>query len=283
MKRYVIYSALVGNYDEILQPLVEDERFDFVLFTDIITKDRVGVWQVRPIEYHNDDNTRICRYVKTHPEILLPDYAVSVWIDSNIQIIDGFIYDRIIELDREGILFSSMWHPSRNCIYQEAFAVVNMMVEHERTVVDWCHYLRKKRYPKDNGLCETNVMFRKHINPLVHETDMLWWDSIDRFSRRDQLSYNYSLWENGIPCHFFLGEGNNARNTDHLCVVMHKDIQHNHCPIRKNEAWLMRHCWKKTEDTDKIAHIYYCLYAFPLPRFWVAIVGQYYRIRDRIG
>ena len=98
MKRYVIYSALVGNYDEILQPLVEDERFDFVLFTDIITKDRVGVWQVRPIEYHNDDNTRICRYVKTHPEILLPDYAVSVWIDSNIQIIDGFIYDRIIAL-----------------------------------------------------------------------------------------------------------------------------------------------------------------------------------------
>ena len=70
MKRYVIFSAMVGGYDQILQPLEVDDRFDFVLFTNDIAESQDGVWQIRPIEYHNKDNTRICRYVKTHPETL---------------------------------------------------------------------------------------------------------------------------------------------------------------------------------------------------------------------
>ena len=64
-KKYVIYTAMVGGYDEIMQPVVVDDRFDYILFSNDIKEDRVGVWQVRPIAYTNPDNTRICRYVKT--------------------------------------------------------------------------------------------------------------------------------------------------------------------------------------------------------------------------
>ena len=121
MSRYIIYSALVGGYDQILQPLVMDERFDFILFTNEISGHKAGVWQIRPIEYKNKDNTRICRYIKTHPGSLLPDYEVSVWIDSNIQILSKEFYDRIVELDETGILISCMSHPERKCIYEEAY------------------------------------------------------------------------------------------------------------------------------------------------------------------
>ena len=283
MKRYVIYSALVGDYDNILQPSVIDDRFDFVLFSNDIPEPRAGVWQIRPIEYHNDDSTRICRYVKTHPETMLSDYPVSVWMDSNVQILDDFIYNRIIELDTKEVLLSSMWHPTRRCIYDEAFAVVNMMVEHEGVVIDWCHYLRKRKYPKDNGLYETNVLYRKHSERIVREIDTLWWDSINSYSRRDQLSLNYSIWEKGVPCQYLFGEGLNARNTQHLRVITHRDTGHNHCPVGRNEAWLMRHCWKKTEDTDVVRRLYYRFYAWPLPHVWIALVGQYYRIKDRLS
>ena len=129
MKRYVIYSAIVGGYDEILQPLVVDERFDYVLFSNDIKDSQVGVWQIRPIIYSNPDNTRICRYVKTHPEELLKEYEVSVWTDSNVQILSSYVYERIVELEKQDVAVSSMWHPARKCIYEEAFAVVNMMVE----------------------------------------------------------------------------------------------------------------------------------------------------------
>lgn len=281
MKRYVIYSALVKKYDEILQPLVLDDRFDYVLFSDDITTEKVGIWQVRPIPYHNDDPTRVCRFVKTHPEELLDEYDVSIWIDSNISILTDFIYHRAVELDELDIPVSSMYHPSRNCIYKEAFAVVNLMVEHESVVIDWCHRLRKEGYPCNHGLCETNVVFRKHHTRSVREADDLWWRCISNYSRRDQLSFNYVLWKLEIPCHFFLGEGNNARNSNHLEVVQHKNRYYNIRHIDGNEAWLMRHCWKHKDETKKVERLYYRFYGWPFPRFWIALVGQYYRLKDR--
>ena len=272
---------MVGAYDDILQPRVVDDRFDYILFSNDITTKTVGIWQIRPITYNNADNTRICRYVKTHPEELVPGYEASVWIDSSIQILTPHFYKIVVELYQQGILFSSMWHPVRKDIYEEAFAVVNMMVEHERVVVDWCHRLRNEKYPRLSGLCETGVLYRKHTN-LSRETNELWWQCIDNYSRRDQLSYTYALWKKNISIHYMFGEGKNARNTEHLKLEEHKDLHHNNCPIEKNEAWLMRHCWKHTEDTSKIEKIYYKLYALPFPHIWVALAGQWYRLADRI-
>ena len=282
MKRYVIYSALVGKYDNILQPVVIDNRFDYILFSNDIKSDHVGIWKVKSINYQNRDSTRICRYIKTHPEELLDDYEVSVWIDSNVSILSDIIYRRVIELDEQNIPISSMWHPVRKCIYAEAFATVNMMVEHESVVVNWCHKLKKEGFPQNIGLCETGVMYRKHHMTCVQDTDTLWWNCIDKYSRRDQLSFNYVLWKLGVPCHYFFGKGKNARNTEDLQVIRHQDIQHNHCPIRRNEAWLMRHCWKHKEETEKVERIYYNLYSWPSPHFWIGLVGQYYRLCDRI-
>ncbi|MBR5328436.1 MAG: hypothetical protein IKV31_07870 [Paludibacteraceae bacterium] len=43
-KKYAIYTAMVGGYDEIMQPTVIDDRFDYILFSNDIKEDRVGVW-----------------------------------------------------------------------------------------------------------------------------------------------------------------------------------------------------------------------------------------------
>ena len=273
---------MVGEYDDILQPLVVDDHFDYVLFSNEIQAKTIGVWKIKPIAYFNSDNTRICRYVKTHPEEMLPEYDVSIWIDANIQILTSDFYKQIKELLEQGILVSSMWHPVRRDIYEEAFAVVNMMLEHESVVVDWCHQLRKEKYPSLGGLCETNVMYRQNGVNIVKDTNALWWRCIENYSRRDQLSFTYALWKKNIPIHYMFGEGKNARNTEHLKLVPHNDLRHNHCVIEKNEAWLMRHCWKHEEDKDKIEKLYYKLYALPFPHFLVALAGQYYRLVDRI-
>lgn len=279
MNKFVIYTAIVGNYDQIKQPLVVDERFDYIIFSNDIKEEKIGIWQIKPINYYNSDSTRICRYAKTHPEELLLNYDFSVWMDANIQICTQYFYDKVIDLYNQGILVSSLWHPVRKCIYDEAFTVVNMMVEHEDVVVRWCHFLRKEKFPRNIGLCETGVMFRKHNVSLTNETNVMWWNCIKHYSRRDQLSFNYVLWKLDIPCHYLLGEGNNARNTEHLRLVQHKDIIHNHCSIRKNEAWLMRFCWKLPSKTNIISQLYYKLYSYPFPRFWFALLGQLYRLK----
>ena len=279
MKRFVVYSALVGAYDAIPQPAVVDEIFDFVLFTNEVGGAKVGVWQIRPIEYKNQDTTRIARYVKTHPELLLPEYEASVWIDMNVLIKTDYLYKRVAQMYDEGILVSSMCHPGNDCIYEEAFSVMHMRVERESIVLDWCRQLYKEKYPRHIGLCETNVLYRLHKMAKVADFDAFWWRCINEHSRRDQLSFNYALWKKGIPCHYMMGEGKCVKNVEQFGIVKHKDGKHNFCDLGRNEGWLMRYCWKVPSKLDLVKETYYKLYAMPFPKVWAFALGQFYRLK----
>ncbi len=278
MSKYVIYSALVGAYDMIFQPEVVDDRFDFVLFTNELKEDHVGVWKIRPIVYQNADSTRVARYVKMHPEDLLPEYEVSVWIDMNIRIKTDYLYERAVLLKEKGVMVSSMCHPANDCIYNEAFSVMHMRMERESVVLRWCHKLFRERYPVHNGLCETNVLFRQH-NETVRSVDQLWWLCVEGNSRRDQLSFNYVLWKKGVPCHFLMGDGMCARNSEHFEVVAHKDRLHNYCKLEKTEGWLMRYCWKVPQKKEMVQKMYYQIYATSMPKLWAFFWGQLFRMK----
>ena len=152
------------------------------------------------------------------------------------------------------------------------------MIEHESIVIDWCHKLRKERYPRFNGLVETNILFRENT-PKINCFNALWWKCIDNYSRRDQLSYNYCLWRRGLPLVYFSGSGNNARNTKNFMLIQHNDLSHNHLALKKNEAWLMRYCWKKPESYNKIEELYFRLYGLPFPKIAFAIMGQLFRLK----
>ena len=89
--KYAIYTAIVGGYDKINQPKVVDNRFDYILFSNDLEDVRVGVWQVKKIFYDNEIQTKIARYVKTHPEELLPEYEFTIWMDSNLIITTNYI------------------------------------------------------------------------------------------------------------------------------------------------------------------------------------------------
>lgn len=101
--RFVIFTAIIGNYDEVKQPSVIDDRFDYILFSNDIKEKEVGVWIIKPIPYSNPIQTKIARWVKTYPEELLGEYDASLWVDSNIIITGSFVYDRIVQLYQDGI------------------------------------------------------------------------------------------------------------------------------------------------------------------------------------
>lgn len=46
MNDYVVYTVLTAGYENVLQPLVLNERFDYVLFSNDFSEDSVGVWQI---------------------------------------------------------------------------------------------------------------------------------------------------------------------------------------------------------------------------------------------
>ena len=231
MNRKVIYTAVVGSYDNILQPKATRSDYDYILYSNDINKQHIGIWEIRSIPYDNKDKTRIARWVKTHPHKLLKEYEASVWLDSNITIVSEDFYTIIENLQRKNILISSMAHPERDCIYEECLpAFFYYKRDSLYHMIPEIIHLKHQNYPKHNGLCETGCLYRKHEDYIISRFNDYWWNMINKYSKRDQLSFNYALWENNISIHYMLGHN--------FCVRNHHAFQyHGHSIIHNDIAW----------------------------------------------
>lgn len=194
MKHFVVYTVQIGGYDIVQQPLVIDERFDYILFSDSDELKSSGVWQLRSIPYENADLTRVSRYPKMHPHKLLEGYKASLYIDANIQITSAIIYENFINLYEKQYDWGAIKHPNYDCIYEDAYNVMVLALEKEGAVFEWCHQLRKESFPRNIGLFENNVIYRRHTD-VVKIIDELWWDLYQKYTRRDQLTLKYVLWK----------------------------------------------------------------------------------------
>ncbi len=215
--KIAIYTANVGEYDTLHQPYLPVEFydvFDFICFTDVKTNDRHGYWKFRQIDYHNDDKVRIARYVKLHPHKFLQDYEYSVWIDSNIEIIGSVIYENCLNKIKNDIKFSSVKHPKLNCAYSDGVLCAKSNKDSIFKIRNHLSFLESEDYPKNNGLFETQIVFRKHNNPQIIDVNNLWWKLMTKYSRRDQLSINYILWKFEIEYDYFLNDFSTRNHSD---------------------------------------------------------------------
>ena len=235
MKDFVIYTVLTGGYEDILQPLVVDERFDYILFTDICNVEKVGIWNVRNIPKDmGRDYIRLSRYPKAHPVSLLSEYVASLYIDANIQINDDWIYNRVCELYHNNIQYAGvkLVLTGRDCIYDHTFDMCCGFAEHDYVAIKQCHELFIKGFPSHFGLNENNIIYRKHTD-LIRKVGEEWWYWITHFSRRDQFSFMYCLWKYNVPINYILPEGEDSRNGKHFNLVAH-----NNSPIVAKRKWV---------------------------------------------
>lgn len=235
--KFVIYTVLVGKYGSIYQPLVVDDRFDYILFSNEISTPNIGVWQVRKFpETIKKDNKRLSRYPKTHPHALLKEYQASLYIDANIQIADSWVYERFIECfekkyDTAGI---QLVLTGRDCIYRHSYDMCTMRAEHDYNAIRQCNAMMKRGFPEHFGLNENNIIFRTH-NEKMRRVDEEWWWWISNYSFRDQFSYMYCFWKYGINRNLFLPAGEDSHNSPHF--VFH---QHNEIEVVSKNKWV--HC-----------------------------------------
>lgn len=282
MKPFAIYTAIVGGFDNIQQPIVVDERFNYLLFSNEIEVSNVGVWQVRKIEYDNQDRIKIARWVKTHPEILLDKYEFSVWIDANIQIKTDYLYRKVLELYNNKELIAAVIHPERNCIYKEMFAVYDLGLETEKTILEWAKLLCKNHYPTNRGLNETGILYRNHKQSIIKKFDEFWWACIERYSRRDQLSFNYVLWKLNVKCVSLLPARQSAAFSGYFNYIPHIKWRSKLYNKSTDFSLLRRYYIDLPEKKKEIENVYYKIFQKHFPKFWAFVYGQYYRIKFHI-
>lgn len=122
------------------------------------------------------------------------DYDICLWVDGNMRIkcnLDEFC------TGLPDVLFAVAAHPSRDCIYEEADAIVRYGKDKMKNMEEQMKLYRADGYPNHAGLCETNIMLRKH-NPEVNKLMDMWADWLRKYSHRDQMSLNYCMWKLGF-------------------------------------------------------------------------------------
>lgn len=197
-KKRVIYTCITGNYDRLpLHEHVNSESY-YVCFTDnteLLRLKRYGVWQIRPLQFSELDNTRNQRWHKTHPHVLFPEYEESIFQDANITMRSGWIFEEI-EKRKSDLLIPI--HFERDCIYDEIQAVIEAKKDDEIIVKQMENYLKEDNFPFHYGLNETNLIYRRHNEPKIKDINENWWNFIRNYSKRDQLSLSYVLYKHKI-------------------------------------------------------------------------------------
>ncbi|MWV46683.1 DUF616 domain-containing protein [Paenibacillus sp. HJL G12] len=191
--RVAVYTAIFGDYDVLDDPQLMVKGIDYICFTNN-PKLSSNCWNIVHVE--GDpllDLVRNARKIKILAHQYLKDYDYSIWVDANIKILDNPVI-LINSYLKDNVLAAYTHSGGRSCIYSEAEACIKLKKDDPNKIQNQMIAYRSEGYPEINGLIETGVLIRKHNDPFLMEAMNLWWEQIIRHSRRDQLSFNYVMW-----------------------------------------------------------------------------------------
>ncbi|CAJ1961686.1 unnamed protein product [Sphenostylis stenocarpa] len=210
----VVASAIFGNFDEINEPTnISDyskETVCFLMFVDEETEKylrssgrlgiskKIGLWRI--IVAHNLPYTDARRTGKI-PKLLLhrmvPNARYSIWLDGKLElVVDPYqILERF--LWRKNATFAISKHYRRFDVFVEAEAN-KAARKYDNASIDFQIEFYKNegltpytegKLPLISDVPEGCVIVREHV-PISNLFTCLWFNEVDRFTSRDQISFS---------------------------------------------------------------------------------------------
>jgi len=187
--KYVVYTALFGNYDDLLPPAFSDEC-DYVCFTDDPNL-KSDSWKIIVVAATMPAHM-MNRLYKLKPHRYLSDYQASIYVDSNVEIKKD---PRVLLEKYLGTSdFLAVKHVERDCIFSEALCCIASRKTECSLTLKQMHHYATEGYPAKNGLFENRVLIRSHNKEKVVHLAEMWWKEINSWTQRDQLSLCYVAW-----------------------------------------------------------------------------------------
>ncbi|KAM0063349.1 hypothetical protein Hdeb2414_s0003g00089911 [Helianthus debilis subsp. tardiflorus] len=209
----IVASAIFGNYDVIQQPTkiseAARENIPFYMFIDEETEAymrnssaldyrmKVGLWRI--IVVHNvpyADSRRNGKVPKLLLHRLFPNVRYSIWIDGKLQlVVDPYqLLERF--LWRHNATFAISKHYRRFDVFEEAEANKAAGKYNNASIDYQINFYRNEgltpyseaKLPIISDVPEGCVIIREHI-PVTNLFTCLWFNEVDRFTSRDQLSF----------------------------------------------------------------------------------------------
>ena len=222
MNKIVVYTAIFGGCDDLLEPKFVPDNCDFVCFTDSDFKS--DIWDVRKVVPYYEQPVRNSRHYKTKPHIYLSEYEISIWMDGNFVVekdINDLVDKYLSDVNMACFSHNNTALDPHNCIYISADYIlrlgeINSKKDPDKGVAAYkddpklikaqMEKYKKEGYPKDNGLVISGVLFRRHNEEDVIKIMEDWWTEIKYHSHICQLSLPYAFWKNNFKWNWIEGD-----------------------------------------------------------------------------
>lgn len=195
-----VFTACAGAYDLILRPHPHIEGVDFVAFTDRPME--TDHWRVLDVLPDSDDPRLMAKLYKVlGPQMTdLKPYDVTIWLDSNIEIVNpDFIDEALADLGPDG--FALHRHSYRDDLMEEARYTAQYMRKYDgQPILQQAQHYTDEGIPAHGGLWSCASMARTRSEKLDRAMQD-WWHEIEEWSLQDQLSLPYVLMVDGIEPH----------------------------------------------------------------------------------
>jgi hypothetical protein len=241
--RLVVYTVLMGDKEPLGDPLIDlgrnaetDLQIDYLCFTNN-RKLTSATWQFVYIDQLNLPVEKLSRRPKTLPHQYLGEWQYSLYID-NIVAFKRLPNAKDLHTENP-YLFKVFRHPTRLNPGQEAEIIVSLGYDDIATVCGQMDFY-KKICPLEaiTPLHTCTVILRSHHHPTVIAHGTTWWEQILCFSKRDQLSFDFSAQQVQCCIDTFAGEKYDNELVNIKSNLSNDRVKANFDPIKY--AWLHR-------------------------------------------
>jgi len=218
----VVYTALFGDYDDLIDPKEDYNGCIFICFTDQKHL-KSNIWEIRVIEDIDLPLNMMNRRYKILPHLFLSEYEQSLYIDANIGILENPRYLSSKYLKKNHFYMPK--HFDRNCIYEEAKECIVLSKSDFFKTKKQIKMYQVDGFPKAFGMGENNILLRTHNEQVIVSIMENWWQELLHGVKRDQLSLAYILWKHNKRFNYLT---EHARDKKYFTYTKH----HNEKKIR---------------------------------------------------
>lgn len=216
---FVVYTALFGDYDNLIDPKENYEGCDFVCFTDQEHL-KSEIWEIRLVKDCDLSSNMMNRRYKLLPHLFLPEYEYSLYVDANIG-----IAATPLDLLEKYLLNNNLVLPKhflRDCLYEESKECIIIGKSSFFSTVKQVYTYKHEGFPQHFGLSENNIILRKHNEIAIVKIMTNWWKECNEKTQRDQLSLGYVLWKEHI--NFYFMDESSRNNNIYFYLNKHKKL-----------------------------------------------------------
>ena len=195
MKKFVLYTAIFGKMGRgVHNPEISIPDVERFCFTDLHVES--NFYQIRKMNLDPLAAIRRQRWIKICiPNELFDNYEYSVYVDCKREsVIDFEWFLSFMESQSD---FVTRRHKTRDCVYEEGRVCIEKRKDDEATILEQLEFYKNENYPTHNGLHYSYILLRRHTKKMK-EFSKLWWEQIEKYSFRDQISLPYIAWKHNM-------------------------------------------------------------------------------------